>query len=170
MTDARGQPAGSRNRPRATRAQVGIFSVAAWAILFGLVPGVIGRRGRKVGWHTGRPGLANRLGLLSVGLGAAGLVWCLASHYEPGETVPVSLVPEKLLASGPYRFSRNPMYVCEETIMLGWAAFFGSPVLVGMSTLLATFMRYAVVREERTLESRFGDDWREYARRVPRWL
>jgi protein-S-isoprenylcysteine O-methyltransferase Ste14 len=149
---------------------VGIFSVAAWLVLFGLLPWAIARRGRNIGWRNGHPGLVNRLGLVLVGLGAAGLAWCLASHYEPGETVAVSLVPEKLLASGPYRFSRNPMYVCEVTIMLGWASFFGSPVLVPMSTALATFMRYAVGREERTLEARFGDPWREYARKVPRWL
>lgn len=161
----------SSNRPRATRAEVGIFSVAAWLVLFGAVPWAIGRRGgHKIGWRKGHLGFVNRLGLVLVGLGATGLAWCLHSHYEPGETVPVSLVPEKLLASGPYRFSRNPMYVCEETIMLGWTIFFGSPFLVGMSALFATFMRYAVGREERTLEARFGDSWREFAATVPRWL
>ena len=32
------------------------------------------------------------------------------------------------------------------------------------------FMRAAVLREEKTLETRFGDSWRKYAARVPRWL
>lgn len=157
-------------RPRVPRGLVFLFSVLSWLGIFVLAPWKIGRRGRNLGWRRGRPSGLNRVGVLPLGLGVAGLGWCLASHYEPGEKVAVSLVPESLITKGPYRFSRNPMYVCEQAVLLGWAVYFGSPdVLAGMSGLGGA-MRYAVTREERTLEDRFGDAWRDYASRVPRWI
>ena len=110
------------------------------------------------------------MGVVPLGLGAAGLLWCMVSHYRPGETVAVSLVPEDLIASGPYRFSRNPMYVSEQSILLGWVLYFGSPRLFGCAVALAGAMRYAVSREERTLRHRFGERWHAYAAKVPRWL
>lgn len=99
-----------------------------------------------------------------------GLGWCLAVHYVPGEDVPVSLVPENLIARGPYRLSRNPMYVCEQMVLLGWTLYFGNAGLLAASMALGAGMRYAVIREERTLARRFGDSWHEYAAKVPRWI
>jgi len=144
--------------------------VASWVVVFGAIPVAVARRGRRFGWKSEKPGAWNRAGLLSVGVGAAGLGYCLRAHYSPGDTAALSLVPEKLLASGPYTVSRNPMYVSEQTILLGWALYFGSPRLVGGMAVLGAAMRYAVLREEKTLESRFGDAWRDYAARVPRWI
>ncbi|HET6966174.1 MAG TPA: isoprenylcysteine carboxylmethyltransferase family protein [Acidimicrobiales bacterium] len=82
----------------------------------------------------------------------------------------MSLVPDHLIARGPYRFSRNPMYVCEQTVLLGWTLYFGSPSLLAIMSGLGAGMRYAVGREERTLQARFGDSWRDYASQVPRWI
>lgn len=157
-------------RPRVTREVVFAFSVLSWLGLFFAVPWLVGQRGSKTGWQGGRPSPLNRAGVLPLGLGAAGLGWCLSAHYAPGEKVPVSLVPESLIAKGPYRFSRNPMYVCEQTVLLGWTVYFGSPRLLAGMSALAAAMRYAVAREERTLEERFGDSWREYTSKVRRWV
>ena len=123
-----------------------------------------------MGWRNGRPSALNRAGLIPLCLGAAGLAWNLAVHFAPGETVPVSLVPENLISRGPYRFSRNPMYVCEQALLLGWTVYLGSPGLLFGASALGAGMQYVVGREERTLEERFGDSWREYASRVPRWI
>jgi protein-S-isoprenylcysteine O-methyltransferase Ste14 len=157
-------------RPRVTRGVVFGFSVLSWLGIFVLAPWAIGRRGPNVGWRRGRPSTLNRAGLVPLGLGAAGLGWCLAVHYAPGEQVPLSLVPESLIATGPYRLSRNPMYVCEQALLLGWTVYFGSPSLLAGMSALGGAMRYAVAREEKTLAGRFGDSWRDYASRVPRWF
>lgn len=157
-------------RPRVTREVVFAFSVLSWLAMFVFAPWTIGCRGRNIGWRQGRPSVLNRAGIVPFGLGAAGLGWCLAVHYAPGEKVPVSLVPESLIAKGPYRVSRNPMYVCEQAVLLGWTIYFGSPALVAAMSALGAGMRYAVGREERTLAGRFGDSWREYASKVPRWI
>ena len=167
---ARQMDAATIQRPRVTRGGVVAGSLISWLVIFVLTPLAVGRRGRNVGWLNGRPTILNRFGFVPLGVGAAGLVWCLAVHYAPGEKVPVSLVPENLIARGPYRLSRNPMYVCEQTVLLGWTLYFGSPTLLGGLSALGAAMRYAVSREERTLETRFGESWREYASKVPRWI
>lgn len=158
------------SRPRVARGVVFALLPATWALLFGVAPRAIGRRGANLGWRGGRPAAVNRLGVIPLAIGAAGLGWCLGEHYAPGETAPVSLVPEKLIARGPYRLSRNPMYVCEQAMLLGWTVYYGSPGLLAGAAALGAGMRYAVSREEKTLVSRFGDSWREYASKVPRWL
>ena len=157
-------------RPRLSRAQVVVFSIVSWAIVFGWLPIRIARHGRRVGWKGGRPGPFNRLGVGVLGFAVSGLAWCLAAHYRPGDTVAVSLTPEKLINWGPYRFSRNPMYVSEETTLVGWTFYFGSPGLLAFSLAVAAAMRYAISREEKTLQDRFGESWQEYVATVPRWL
>ena len=75
-----------------------------------------------------------------------------------------------LITRGPYAFSRNPMYVSELTLWLGWAVFYGSvAVLVGFAILL-TVLTASVPHEERVLDARLGDAYRAYKRAVPRWL
>jgi protein-S-isoprenylcysteine O-methyltransferase Ste14 len=159
------------DRPRVPRGVAFAFVVSALFGIYGFVPWLIGRRGAKVGWRNGRPSALNRAGLIPLGLGAAGLAWNMAVRFAAGETtVPVSLVPENLISTGPHRFSRNPMYVCEQALLLGWTVYFGSPGLLFGASAHGAGMQYAVRREERTLEERFGDSWREYASRVPRWI
>ena len=62
------------------------------------------------------------------------------------------------------------MYLSEEMTLIGWALYFGSPSLSAWVAAMAAAMRFAVGREEKTLEDRFGEAWKEYAAAVPRWL
>ena len=107
-----------------------------------------------------------------LGAGTAGLAWSLAQHYHrPADhSYKLSLIPEYLLHSGPYRYSRNPMYVSELLMWLGWSELFGSPALFLTASALGLSMRQLVVREEKTLANTFGDSWETYAGAVPRWL
>ncbi len=66
-------------------------------------------------------------------------------------------MPERLIASGPYQFSRNPMYVSEGTIWLGWTLYYGNPAVLAVGLALAGAIRYAVGREERTLRAKVRD-------------
>lgn len=152
-----------------------------WPVQLGIVhvwlPTGLSRSGRRRGWRGGgrpRPGAQNLVGLVPLGAGAALVTWSLARHYTraPGGawTVTRNLEPEYLLTDGPYRLSRNPMHLGGIGIWAGWAIWFGSgPVAAG--TLVATAaVRAGVAWEERTLERRWGDEWRAYAARTPRWL
>ena len=90
--------------------------------------------------------------------------------YQAKTRVPVDWSPAILMSGGPYAISRHPMYVGELALWLGWAILYGSiPVLIGFAVLDAVVARLAP-REERALESKFGDVYRQYKARVPRWL
>lgn len=76
-----------------------------------------------------------------------------------------------LVTSGPYRFSRNPVYLGLLLALCGWAVHLSH---AGGFLLLPVFVaymnRYQIVPEERALSSRFGEDFAAYQRSVRRWL
>jgi protein-S-isoprenylcysteine O-methyltransferase Ste14 len=111
--------------------------------------------------------------VLTVAAGAALMAWAFAAHYEAaprGWALEPWHTREYLLRSGPYRLSRNPMYLGEAAVWVGWALFYGSTaVWAGWAILCAAGA--AIVRwEERRLLERFGDDYRAYLAAIPRWL
>jgi protein-S-isoprenylcysteine O-methyltransferase Ste14 len=76
-----------------------------------------------------------------------------------------------IVADGPYRFSRNPMYVGMTFLYIGVAAATG--VMWAFATLLGVLVvvRFHVIaREERYLTAKFGDAYREYQSQVRRWI
>ncbi len=124
------------------------------------------------GWVDGRPGQWNLLALTLVVAGAACTIWMIALHFLASPRSFLELRPtQKLLTPGLYAFTRNPMYLFELAFWLGWALFYGSiAVLLGFLFWFAMFNFVVVPREERDLEARFGDAYRAYKVRVPRWL
>ncbi len=77
----------------------------------------------------------------------------------------------KLVRTGPYRFTRNPMYVGLTTFYIGLAFALNRLWPLALLPLLFTILVRAVVRlEEQHLEERFGDDYRAYRERVRRFL
>jgi protein-S-isoprenylcysteine O-methyltransferase Ste14 len=98
-------------------------------------------------------------------------VWATYLFYERHVKV-ISLVPQKwLVTTGPYRFSRNPLYLGGNVfIFAGAALFLGSPsalLLTAIAILAADFM---IRREERQSEREFGTEWTRYKNQVRRWL
>jgi protein-S-isoprenylcysteine O-methyltransferase Ste14 len=86
-----------------------------------------------------------------------------------------SLIPVKpttaIVESGPYRFTRNPMYVSMTLIYLGVTLWIDSVwPLVFLPVILFTVQRAVIGREERYLEAKFGEAYRGYKARVRRWI
>jgi protein-S-isoprenylcysteine O-methyltransferase Ste14 len=76
-----------------------------------------------------------------------------------------------LVTEGPYRKTRNPMYVGMTLIYIGLAIALHSIIALLLMIVVGIVMQtHVVAREERYLESRFGDDYRAYRKRVRRWL
>ena len=76
-----------------------------------------------------------------------------------------------LVVEGPYRWSRNPMYMGLTLIVLGIAIYGGSvPFLLVPVAFLLTLDLAFVPWEERRLEAAFGDEYRAYRQRVRRWF
>jgi len=147
-----------------------------WAIIIliihMLLPWAVAKIGPRFGWTQQHPAWWNLVGLVAAIIGVALYVWCLAFHYRSYRTsVRVGFTPPHLVVAGPYRFSRNPMYVTGLFAWLGWVIFYGSPaVFVGLVLLWAIFTFRVIPYEERQLEGLFGDEYLEYNRTVRRWI
>lgn len=76
-----------------------------------------------------------------------------------------------LVRSGVYRFSRNPMYLGFLLMLLAWGIYLANPLALVFAPLFVLYMnRFQIAPEERALESRFGQDFVDYAGQVRRWL
>ena len=141
-------------------------------IIHVLLPWAFARIGPRFGWTQQDPGWWNLAGLVVAAIGVVLYVWCLVFHYRSYRTsVRVGFTPPHLVIAGPYRFSRNPMYVTGLIAWLGWVIFYGSPaVFVGLVLLWVLFTFRVIPYEERQLEGLFGDEYLEYKRSVPRWI
>ncbi len=98
-------------------------------------------------------------------------VWATFHFYEQQMKV-ISLMPQKtLITSGPYRFSRNPLYLGGNVfIFFGAALLLGSPTGLFVTAIHIPLMDLLIRREEKQLEQNFGEDWVRYKKRVRRWL
>ena len=125
-------------------------------------------------WVEGRPAPWNLIGLVPVAAGAVGLAWVSVAHLakaREGVSEVALATPRCLVLGGPYAWTRNPMYVAEIALWVGWAALFGSlPVLAGAVALWAAMSFLVLPWEERGLEERFGESYLAYQKSVPRWL
>jgi len=111
-------------------------------------------------------------GLLALLPGLALLFLCVREFYVAGKgTLAPWEPPRHLVVSGPYRFSRNPMYVAVLLVLTGWAGGFWSRALgIYAATFVVIFHLRVILAEEPYLAETHGDDWRRYKARVPRWL
>jgi protein-S-isoprenylcysteine O-methyltransferase Ste14 len=112
------------------------------------------------------------LGLVPLAPGVLLLVGCTREFYVAGRgTLAPWAPPQRLVVSGPYRWSRNPMYVGVALILLGWAILFRSPWLLLYAACVTIGCHLRVVRaEEPWAARRFGADWAAYRARTPRWF
>jgi protein-S-isoprenylcysteine O-methyltransferase Ste14 len=94
-------------------------------------------------------------------LDRAGTTW---HPTEPGRTT-------LLVTSGVYRFSRNPTYLGMELVLLSWAVVLASPAAALVSMLFVAYIsRFQIRPEESVLTVLLGQEYREYVRRVRRWV
>jgi protein-S-isoprenylcysteine O-methyltransferase Ste14 len=141
-------------------------------VIVGLAVAFIGTRlDLLLGLHDFRSVLATIVGSLLLIIGFLLRVWATFYFYQNRMKV-ISLSPQRtLITSGPYSFSRNPLYLGGNVfIFLGAALLFGSPAAVLITLIHFPFIDLFVRREEKQLERNFGDDWLQYRRRVRRWL
>ena len=111
------------------------------------------------------------LGVVMFLLALALAVWAIATMTRAGSNVPTNRPTTTIVESGPYRFTRNPIYLGMFGGQIGLALAFDSLWLLLMLVPFALVIRYGVVaREEAYLERKFGDVYRSYRSRVRRWL
>jgi protein-S-isoprenylcysteine O-methyltransferase Ste14 len=103
--------------------------------------------------------------------GLALYLWCVWDFARVGRGTPGPWdAPLRLVAVGPYRWLRNPIYVAALLVVLGQAWLLGSlAVLAYAAAMAVAFHAFVIGYEERALRRRFGHDYLEYRRSVPRW-
>ena len=137
--------------------------LAAWAL------------GRREGWPLPWPGVDDSPArVIGIAFGVAGLLladWAIVTIVRAGTTVRPDAQASVLVTHGPYRRWRNPMYLSEVLMMLGlaevthniWFALLAPAFMLAVTWL-------AILPEERHLEARFGQAYRDYKERSRRWI
>jgi protein-S-isoprenylcysteine O-methyltransferase Ste14 len=104
-------------------------------------------------------------------------LWAILSVWSIGlfHRARTSFFPIKpttaFVACGPYQFTRNPMYLGFVCLYLGLALWFGLFwTLILLPSVIAVIQRYVIVREEKYLERKFGDEYLRYKAGVRRWI
>lgn len=78
--------------------------------------------------------------------------------------------PDRIVAVGPYRWVRNPMYLGHLIFFAGLAGVLQSWIGAAVLALHVVWFHQRVRTDERHLAERFGDSYRDYCRRVKRWI
>ena len=112
------------------------------------------------------------VGMPPFAAGVALLLWCVREFAVSGKgTLAPWDPPRHLVVSGPYRVSRNPMYVAVTLILIGWAGAFQIRAQWYYAlVVVAAFHARVVLAEEPWAARTFGVEWQRYKERVPRWL
>jgi len=98
-------------------------------------------------------------------------IWAVGLFHRAGTTPNPMRPTTALVFRGPYRFTRNPMYLGLALLQVGLALVTNAlwPLLT-LAPVVVAVRRLVIDREERYLEAKFGEEYRAYKARVRRWL
>ena len=115
--------------------------------------------------------LTRPLGWLVVSIGLGLMLWTMWTFARQRTTVNPYSGASALCTGGPFRFSRNPIYLGDWLILLGVSLLLSTFWPLLFAPLIWIMLRFGVIRhEEAHLEAKFGDAYRSYKTRVRRWL
>jgi protein-S-isoprenylcysteine O-methyltransferase Ste14 len=111
------------------------------------------------------------LGPLLIGGGIGIIAYCAWMFRKAQTAIEPWKTTSQIVRAGPYRFSRNPIYL--SFLILGIGASFGANslwILLLQVPLIATLNHFVIRKEERYLEQKFGSDYLAYKKQIGRWL
>jgi protein-S-isoprenylcysteine O-methyltransferase Ste14 len=150
-----------------------LYASAFIALQLWYLPRWVGIRG-SWGAHEEQPW--RWIGFGFVVLGIRLMVMAVFRFGTAGEGTPFPAdPPRKFVAVGPYKHSRNPMYLGMTMALIGEAVFLADwsqwqRIAIYAAVLMVITECFVVFYEEPTLRKKFGSEYEEYCRRVPRWL
>jgi protein-S-isoprenylcysteine O-methyltransferase Ste14 len=111
------------------------------------------------------------VGAAQVGVGVLLMAWAAAVMTLARTTVIPHRAPSALVTSGPFRLSRNPIYLADATILTGAALWWDAALaLLLVPLFMSLISRRFIQAEEERLARAFGPAWDAWALRVRRWL
>jgi protein-S-isoprenylcysteine O-methyltransferase Ste14 len=145
------------------------FPPPIWALIYVLL-------GVALSWSLGWPKFPGLplppLGLSWIALSFIPAVWAFVLfRRERTEIEPTSASNRKLVVSGPYQFTRNPMYLGLIALTLGIAVLSGAwPMFIAPAAVFATANWVHIPFEEAKMRRQFGAAYDDYVARVRRWM
>jgi protein-S-isoprenylcysteine O-methyltransferase Ste14 len=141
-----------------------------WVLIYVLIAAAIS-------WWLGWPKILSwrmitPLGIALVVVGLILPVWAILLFRREGtEVTPTSPSNRKLVTTGPYRFTRNPMYLGLVTLTFGIAFWVDAwPMLIASVAVFATTSLVHIPFEEAKMRRQYGSTYDDYVGRVRRWL
>lgn len=140
--------------------------VALWIWLAASVQPFDARLGLEI------PVWVQPLGLFMAVCGALIALSCVVLFVGRGRGMPAPFdPPREFVATGPYRYVRNPMYIGGLSLILGFGLLLRSVSIIALALVFTLVMHvFVVLYEEPALERRFGSSYRTYKRSVRRWF
>ena len=113
----------------------------------------------------------NATGIIPLLLGMALNLSADRAFKRNATTVKPFEMSKVLITSGTFKYTRNPMYLGMVLILIGAALLLGtlSPFII-IPVFAITMDRIFIVAEEKMLDQRFGDKWKQYKTNVRRWI
>ena len=117
------------------------------------------------------PSLAKPSGALIAIFAAMLFIWSIRKFHSAGTPVPGNRPTTTIVKAGPYRFSRNPIYLAFSLFQTGIALLVNDAWILVTLLLAISVLSFVVIpREESYLETRFGEEYSTYKASVRRWL
>jgi protein-S-isoprenylcysteine O-methyltransferase Ste14 len=148
-----------------------IFTVLQPGVVAGLIPiWIIGFRANNIFDEICQ--IHHYIGTIAFLIGFAVMLWCIISFAVIGRgTLSPADPTKKLVITGLYYFSRNPMYVGVTLILIGEAIFFQSiDLCVCVLIVFLGFNIFVICKEEPRLRKDFGEEYKAYCQKVRRWI
>lgn len=144
-----------------------LFLVIAPGTVAGYIPLVLLRNGPQI-----ETGIFAYLAFPFWLIGSIILLWCFWDFTFKGHGTPAPIAPPtELVATGFYRYVRNPIYVSLLAILIGHFLWFGYwNLLIYAIIVFIGFNLVVAYYEEPTLKRKFGASYENYLKRVPRWI
>ena len=113
----------------------------------------------------------NLIGILPLFAGFILRFWAGSTFYKQKLKIISIKASNKLIISGPYKYSRNPLYLGFILIGLGYSLIFDSLSSLVLLTIGSVFGHfYVILHEEKTLVKAFGKEYLKYKEKVRRWI
>lgn len=121
------------------------------------------------------PFLSGRLawigGPFIVGVALILAAWAVRTMHAGGASIPTGAPTDVIVQGGPYRFSRNPIYLAMVLSLAGIGVWVNSPWFVGLAIVSAALLSWGAIScEEAYLQRKFGVQYSVYKESVRRWL
>lgn len=114
---------------------------------------------------------AKLVGGMLVGVGVGLMIWALAAFRRHQTSVVPHLVPARIITTGPFALSRNPIYLGDVLVLLGAVFWWGAWLSLALIPLfISVLTRRFIAPEEVRMKENFGLEFDEFAKKTRRWL